>query len=136
LPPQRSAKRIVSIWEANVSERRRLQRSRVYLGASIAYDNRRATLDCVVRNLTAEGAMIATANSASVPEVFNLLVPAKSLSFLGRAVWRTEERMGVKFLDRDLGKPPVPLDLVRRLKACEAEREALRQRVAQLNEPG
>jgi hypothetical protein len=119
-----------------VSERRKLQRSRVYLGASIAYDNKRSTLDCVVRNVTAEGAMIATTNSSVLPQVFEVVLPSKAQSFLGKVVWRAAERMGVSFLDPSGGTAALPLDLVRRLKGYEAEREALRQRIAQLTEPG
>jgi hypothetical protein len=43
--------------------------------------------------------------------------------------------MGIKFLDAKLVTPPVPLDFARRLKACEAKKKALEQRIARLSEP-
>jgi hypothetical protein len=119
-----------------VSERRKLQRNRVYLGASIALGDGRSTLDCIVRNLTAEGAMLATPNAAVVPELVDLAIPQKGQSFRARTIWRAVERFGIAFLDRELEAAPVSLDLARRLKNCEAEREALRSRVAELSEAG
>jgi hypothetical protein len=116
-----------------VPERRKLQRNRVYLGAAIAYDNddKRSKLDCLVRNLTAEGAMITTVRGSSLPDVFDIAFPGKKQRLLGKSVWRTKDRIGVKFLEEG---PADALEIARRLDASEAENMRLRGRIAQLTE--
>ncbi|SEE33211.1 PilZ domain-containing protein [Rhizobiales bacterium GAS191] len=117
-----------------MSERRRLPRNRTYFGGSIAFNNRYSAQDCTIKNMSADGAMLTFASTASIPEVFDLTIAQKSRSYIGKVIWREPERMGIMFLNSKL-ETPIPLDLVRRLKACEAEKEALKQRIARLSEP-
>jgi hypothetical protein len=91
-----------------MSERRTLQRNRAYLGATIAFGDGRSTLDCTVRNLTVEGAMLATPNASHLPELFDLTVPKKGRCFRSRTIWRDVERMGIAFVDRGLDAPSAP----------------------------
>ena len=91
-----------------MSERRKLQRNRAYLGATITFGDGRSTLDCIVRNLTVQGAMLATPNASHLPELFDLTVPQKGQSFPGRTIWRDVERMGIAFVDRGVDTPAVP----------------------------
>jgi hypothetical protein len=80
--------------------------------------------------------MLATPNASYLPELFHLSVPQKGQSYRGRTIWRAFERMGIAFVDREPDTTAVPLDLARRLRNCEAEREALKSRVAELSEGG
>jgi hypothetical protein len=99
LLPEDNARSVVSNWEPIMSERRKLQRNRAHLGATITFGDGRSTLDCIVRNLTVEGAMLATPNASHLPKLFDLTVPKKGQSFHGRTIWRDVERMGIAFVD-------------------------------------
>jgi hypothetical protein len=83
--------------------------------------------------------------------LFDLVLPSRNESFVGKAVWREEERMGVRFLgpghlierpatpEREPGvsRPyAIPLELARKLRSCETERAVLRRRVVELSESG
>ena len=49
-------------------------------------------------------------------------------------VWRAPNEAGVAFLNEYSKDVPVPLELARRLRECEAEKAALHKRIAQLSE--
>jgi hypothetical protein len=49
-------------------------------------------------------------------------------------VWRAPNEVGVAFLGEYNQDVPVPLEWARRLRDCEAEKAALRKRIAQLSE--
>ena len=75
--------------------------------------------------------MITTVSGPSLPNVFDIAFPGKKQRVLGRSVWRTKDRVGVKFLEEG---PADPLEIARRLDATEAENVRLRGRIAQLTE--
>ncbi|HZP69052.1 MAG TPA: PilZ domain-containing protein [Pseudolabrys sp.] len=111
-------------------------RSRTLLGGSIAFNNRASTMDCQVRNLSQGGAKVTFTNTAVVPDQFDLTIANRQRSFRARMVWRAPNEAGVAFLSEYDHDVPVPLELARRLRDCEAENAALRRRVAQLSESG
>jgi len=115
-------------------EKRKATRSRTLLGGVIAFNNRASTMDCQVRNLSAGGAKVKFTNTAVVPDQFDLQIARKERSFRARMVWRAPNEAGVAFLSEYNNDVPVPLELARQLRECEAEKTALRKRVAQLSE--
>jgi len=117
-------------------EKRKAPRSRTLLGGVIAFNNRGSTMDCQVRNLSAGGARVTFTNTAIVPDQFDLQVARKERSFRARMVWRAPNEAGVAFLSEYSQDVPVPLEWARRLRECEAEKAALRRRIAQLSESG
>src|SRR5262245_10246327 len=115
-------------------EKRKAARSRTLLGGVIAFNKQASTMDCQVRNLSAGGAKVTFTNTAIVPDQFDLQVARKERSFRARMVWRSPNEAGVAFLSEYSRDVPVPLELARRLRECEAEKTALRKRIAQLSE--
>ena len=115
-------------------EKRKATRSRTLLGGVIAFNNRASTMDCQVRNFSAGGAKVIFTNTAVVPDQFDLQIARKERSFRARMVWRAPNEAGVAFLNEYNNDVPVPLELARQLRECEAEKAALRKRVAQLSE--
>jgi len=116
-------------------EKRKATRSRTLLGGVIAFNNRASTMDCQVRNFSAGGAKVIFTNTAVVPDQFDLQIARKERSFRARMVWRAPNEAGVAFLNEyNNNDVPVPLELARQLRECEAEKAALRKRVAQLSE--
>ena len=119
-----------------MQERRKVQRNRTFLGGSIGFNRRRSTFDCLVRNFSAEGAMLSLTHAAIVPDAFDLTIPQTGRGFRARLVWRGEDAAGVAFADRTSAEGSVPLDIAHRLRQSEAERLALKARVAELSEGG
>ena len=79
-----------------MAEKRKSERSRTFFGAVIAFNQRKSTMNCNVRNFS----------------------PA-----------------GVAFLSEyEQDNRPVPSEFARRLRESEAEKAALRRRIAQLTE--
>jgi hypothetical protein len=115
-------------------EKRKAARSRTLFGGVIAFNNRASTMDCQVRNLSAGGAKVIFTNTAAVPDQFDLQIARKERSFRARMVWRAPNEAGVAFLSEYNHDTPVPLEWARRLRECEAEKAALRKRIAHLSE--
>ena len=103
------------------------------MGGVISFNKRRSTLDCNVRNFSQAGARIEFANTALLPDEFDLTIARQEASYRARTVWRSEDTAGVVFID-ERESSAIPLDTARRLKALEAQNRVLRQRIAQLSE--
>src|SRR4051794_40912053 len=77
-------------------ERRHNARARVIYSGVIAYDERRATMNCVVRNFSEDGVKVEFENAALLPDEIDLLIAKKSRAFkrrssgaaTGRPDWR------------------------------------------------
>jgi hypothetical protein len=116
-----------------MQERRSKWRARTYYGGVIAFNNRQSTMDCVVRNFSDDGAKLVFANTATIPNEVDLKIPQKEQSYRVRVVWRGALEAGVRFLNEPVSNGPIPFDWARRLRKCEQERAALRQRVQDLS---
>jgi hypothetical protein len=115
-------------------ERRKRLRARTCLGGTIAFNRRKSTMDCQVRNFSPAGARVAFTNAATVPDQFDLTIARKERSFKARMVWRGANEAGVAFLGEFEQAVPIPLEWAKRLRECEAEKAALRRRIAQLTD--
>jgi len=113
-------------------ERRSGLRRRAYYGGRLAFHARTATIDCIVRNLSAEGAQIELGNPAAVSDRVDLSITHQGVSYFGRIVWRRKNSAGL-WLDapRRQGSE-LPLDLALRIRATERVNAQLRARLAQL----
>lgn len=118
-----------------MGERRKTVRFRNYLGGQIAFDNRCSGMECTIRNLSAGGARVTFSDAAVLPRDFNLAIRQKGLHARARVVWRSPTEMGLCFLavSRHSDEKAGPSDLARRVRRLEAEKAALKQRVAQLS---
>lgn len=91
-------------------------------------------MDCIVRNMSQNGARVAIESTVAVPREFDLMVQQKGESRRARMIWRNEKEIGVVFCDDDAGKI-ISIETARRIKKLEADRDTLARRVAQLTEP-
>jgi hypothetical protein len=80
-----------------MEERRRHQRTRSLKGASIAFNNQASAIDCVVKNLTNDGACLEIESSVGVPERFDLVFNQDHVQKPSRVIWRMMRRLGVVF---------------------------------------
>lgn len=114
-------------------ENRRSVRNRTLYKGVIAFNQRSSTMNCVIKNLSADGAKLAVGGIVGVPGTFELTVPHKQRSYEARVIWRHQDEIGVAFADQ-LGTVEAPLDVSHELHALKAHNAALRRRVAQLTQ--
>jgi hypothetical protein len=112
-------------------ERRQSTRARVIYGGVLTYNRRQSTIECVIRNFSEDGAKVEFDNPAVLPDLVDLLIAKKDRAFTARIAWCQAYEAGLAFqsLEQDA---PIPLDWARRLRACEAERRELQDRIAKL----
>jgi hypothetical protein len=79
-----------------VTEQRKSPRQRTLKGGVIAFNNRFSTMDCVVRNLTPDGAMLKVVSTVGIPERFELKLEHENFRWC-RVKWRTDNALGVAF---------------------------------------
>jgi PilZ domain len=115
-------------------ERRKTVRSRTLLGGVIAFNRRKSSMDCEIRNFSPAGARVHFTNTAVVPDVFDLQIARKQRAYRARMAWRGVDEAGVEFLGEQVEATTVPLDWARRLRESESKNAALKRRVEQLTE--
>ena len=116
-----------------MSERRQMHRQRSLLGGRIAFNGSRSTMDCLVRNISPNGARIDLSDSAPLPREFDLAIECKGLKARVEIVWRVADQIGVSFTSPESQPAVVPLDLAHRLNRSQAENLALKRRVRELS---
>lgn len=78
-------------------ERRAVSRSRSFLKGRVVFNNRLSSIDCIIRDITDQGARLAFGGTVSVPEVFDLEIPNKDETFRAHVVWHHGTEIGVAF---------------------------------------
>jgi hypothetical protein len=115
-------------------ERRALHRSRTYLAARIAFNDRYCTASCLVRNMSQNGAKLVFSAAALIPNEFDVIIPDKGESRRGRIVWRNYLEAGIAFLETKRATV-VSIESALRTNKLKAERDALKARLADLKDP-
>ena len=117
-----------------MQERRGQERRKTYLGGQTVYHQRYCAIDCLVRNLSQDGAWLVFADGEWIlPSEFDLLIPHRGDSRPARIVWRKQADVGVQFLDYVEGRRSV--EVARQINALKKQNVALARRVADLSEP-
>lgn len=109
---------------------RRWPRVKTFLRATIYFNNRRSSLDCIVRDISDGGARLTVSEAALVPDTFEVHIPQKDRTHISDVKWRRGEEMGLEFHNAAAAdeQETAPLaDLLRRVKKLEAEVAALRR---------
>jgi len=78
-------------------ERRKQFRHRTYLGALVSLGSKLGCMDCLVRNLSDDGAMIEFDERRVLPQRFELKIRNGQERFRGVVIWRENQRAGVLF---------------------------------------
>jgi PilZ domain len=82
-----------------IGERRTKPRQRRLNGAKIVFNNNTSVIECVVRDLSAEGARLRVASPFGIPDLFELRIDRTGASYRSKVAWRSADHVGVKFLD-------------------------------------
>lgn len=114
-----------------MQDRRESVRNKVYLGGVAEIDQRGATVDCVVRNFSDNGACVEFDSASRIPEEVNLTIARKGRSYLARMIWRQANRVGLAFRTMITDAPPES-DLDARLRHSEKKKRQLQRRINQL----
>ena len=77
-------------------EKRASLRHRVFKGGTVAFENR--GFACVVRNISSGGAAIDLDDSVALPQAFTLAIAQDKFVRQCRAVWRSDKRVGLAFM--------------------------------------
>lgn len=80
-----------------MKERRSISRQKSFLQGRIFFNNRRTSLDCLIRDFSEHGARLQFSGPISTPDVFELHIPNKDESYRARVEWRNGDEVGVGF---------------------------------------
>jgi hypothetical protein len=82
-----------------MNERRRIARQKSFLQGRVYFNNRRTSIDCLIRDFSELGARLKFSGAVATPEVVELHVPNKDETYRARVQWRNGDEMGVSFDD-------------------------------------
>ena len=121
---------------ATSDERRTLLRKRSFLQGRLYFNNRRSSLDCLVRDISNQGAKLKVSDSIAIPEFVELHIPNKDETYRAKVQWRTGFEIGVTF-ENDQEAPSIvpsagPADLLERVRRLEAEVATLHRKLNEL----
>lgn len=124
-----------------MAERRGLPRQKSFLRGCIYFNNRRSVLDCLVRDLSDDGARIIFSHTVNVPDVVELYIPQREQTLRAHVKWRRGDDVGLDFTNRAAAAAaaaaassaaPTDGELGKRVSQLEAEVMALKRTVRQI----
>jgi hypothetical protein len=74
-------------------ERRKTPRTRTLKSACIVFNDRRSVVDCTVRNLSANGALLLLPSIVGIPNDFEVFLGDRYRS--ARVVWKSDKSVGI-----------------------------------------
>lgn len=80
-----------------MDERRHEPRARSLLGGKIVSDDRNCSMDCTIRNISAQGAMVVLSDAYRLPEEFDFAIPNREETHRATVTWRKGESAGLAF---------------------------------------
>ena len=111
-------------------DRRGHMRDKVLIGAVAEIKEIGSTVDCVVRNLSENGACVEFKTSVNLPDQMKLNLPLRGRSYLARLVWQQANRIGVAL--RTIVTDPPADDFDTRLRRTEKKKRELQRRINDL----
>lgn len=80
-----------------MKERRALVRHKTFMKGRIYFNNRLSSMDCIVRDVTESGARLEFSENVTLPEAFELYLPARNEYFRARIEWRKGNLLGISW---------------------------------------
>ncbi|MBM3606847.1 MAG: hypothetical protein FJX29_00115 [Alphaproteobacteria bacterium] len=117
-----------------MTEVRKSNRKRAVLSGKIIFNDRKSTIDCLIRNVSDDGAKIEVSEAVVFPARFELQVPQHGRAYQARMAWRQGNEAGLEFANEVVGGREVRLGdaMTARLRELESENAVLRKRVIDL----
>ena len=109
-------------------------RQRTFLKGILYYDNRRASIDCVIRDISDSGARLTFEHPVIVPDHVELFIPQKQQTLRASVQRRGLNEIGIAFEDERLAEPrrTSDVEMQKRVETLEAEIAALKRLVTKL----
>jgi hypothetical protein len=118
------------------SHPRKAARQKSFLRGSINFNNARSSLDCLIRDISPDGARLDFSGTVSTPDVFDLYIPQKEQMICANVAWRHGEEVGVTFAQSPVVDHQAEAgDLTRRLVRLEAQVGTLKRACKKLRFP-
>ena len=110
-------------------ERRRVPRLKSLLRGRVYFNNRGSTVECLVRDISADGARLALADDVTIPDVIELFVPQKDQFFRSHVIWRHGGEAGIAFsvAEQSVLPPSEATELAERVRKLEHEIDQLKR---------
>ena len=89
-----------------MAERRSAARKKSFLQGRIFFNNRRTSVDCLIRDFCEHGARLTFSSMTATPDVVELYIPNKDESYRAKVQWRNANEIGVGF-ELDEASPPL-----------------------------
>jgi hypothetical protein len=113
-------------------DRRQSARDKVIYGSVAEIDERGTTTDCVVRNISEQGASLEFSSAVKLPKgQISLTIARKGRSFLAKIIWWRDNFIGVAFSGETSSALPVS-DLEERLRKSEQKKRRLQRQIKEL----
>lgn len=117
-------------------ERRNTSRRKSFLRGRIYFNKQRNSVDCLVRDISGEGARLIFSDAVTVPDVVDVYIPQKEQTLRAHVHWREGEELGVTFAPDAAPRAPEQLpaaeDLTGRVERLEAELALLKRTLRRL----
>jgi len=115
-------------------ESRNAVRQRTFLKGTLYYDNRRASIECVIRDISETGARLHFEHEVTVPDNVELFIPHKQQTLRASVRRREANEIGIAFEAERTAEPQRTDDseLQQRVETLETEIAALKRLVAKL----
>ena len=78
-------------------ERRALVRHKTFFKGRIYFNNRLSSMDCMVRDATAQGGRLEVSDSVALPNAFEIYLPNKDEYFNAKVEWRKGGSLGISW---------------------------------------
>jgi len=117
-----------------MAERRHSTRQKSFLRGCVYFNKRRGVVDCLVRDISDDGARLIFSAAVNVPDIVELYIPQKEQTLRARVQWRHGDELGVAFANAAKAgqAPPDGRELHQRIEKLETEVAALRRMLKQL----
>lgn len=117
-----------------MSERRRITRQKSFLRGCVYFHKRRGAIDCLIRDISDQGARIIFSDTVNVPDIVELYIPQKEQTVRAHVQWRHGDEIGLAFPDAvQAAAGAAPADnLAQRVAQLENEIVSLRRMLNRL----
>jgi hypothetical protein len=78
-------------------DRRQSPRFKTYKAAQVLFNGRWSTFDCLVRNLSDQGACLEIPSTSGIPVTFSMMFKPDKTEQTCSLIWRSKDHIGVAF---------------------------------------
>ncbi len=97
-----------------------------FLRGMVYFNNRRNVVDCLIRDISPQGARLIFSDAITTPDVLDLYIPQKEQTLRTQVIWRHGQEVGVAFA-QSAALEPGDGDLAERVARLELEIAALKR---------